>query len=175
MNAPPVRYATHAIAAAKSPVVALPSHQIKLVFQTVWPQVVTCIENEAVDEAHGKLSWYQDQYKEATKSIKALKEKLSSEKDRRHKVEAKQSKLEAELKNLQKRLSCWGSIKPLQCHANDMNGSPTLTLTLLSNHSANPQGSDGDTITQLLSSQPGEWFYSQTLLLWTVAHGISYH
>ena len=72
-------YATHAIVAAKCPTVTILSHQIKHMFQVVWPQVVTCIEDEAVDEAHSKLSWYQDQYKNTTKSVKALEEKLSSE------------------------------------------------------------------------------------------------
>ena len=88
------------IAAAKSLMVAIPSHQIELVFQMSWLQVVTHIEDDAMDEAHSKLSWYQDQYDEVTKSIKALKEKLSSEKDCHCKVETKQSKLKAELKNL---------------------------------------------------------------------------
>ena len=45
-------YTTHVIAAAKGPMVAIPSHQIKIAFQTVWPQVMTCIEDDAVDEAH---------------------------------------------------------------------------------------------------------------------------
>ena len=72
-------YATHAIVAVRCLMVAIPSHWIELVFWTAWPQVVTHIEDEAVDEAHSKLSWYQDRYKEATKSIKALEEKLSSE------------------------------------------------------------------------------------------------
>ena len=93
-------YATHTIAAARNPTVAIPSHQIKIVFWTAWPQVMTCIEDDAVDKAHGKLPWYLDQYKEATKSIKALEEKLSSEKDHCHKAETKQSELETELNNL---------------------------------------------------------------------------
>ena len=73
-------YATHAIVAARSPMIAIPSYQIELTFWSAWPQVMTQIEDEAVDEAQGKLSWYQYQYEEATKSIKALEEKLSSEK-----------------------------------------------------------------------------------------------
>ena len=69
-------------------------------FWVVWPQVVTCIEDEAVDEAHSKLSWYQDQYEDATKSIKNHKGKLSSERDHCCKAEMKQSELETELENL---------------------------------------------------------------------------
>ena len=67
-------YAAHAIAAVRCLMVAIPSYQIELVFWTVWPQVVTCIKDEAMDEVHSKLSWYQDQYEEATKSVKALEE-----------------------------------------------------------------------------------------------------
>ena len=61
-------YATHVIAAVKSPMVAILSHQIKIAFWTVWPQVMTHIEDDAVDEAHGKLSWYRGQYKEAKRA-----------------------------------------------------------------------------------------------------------
>ena len=82
-------YVAHAIAAARSLMVAILSHQIGHVFQTAWPQVVTHIEEEAVDKAYSKLSWYQDQCEDAMKSIKALEEKLSSERDCCCKVEAK--------------------------------------------------------------------------------------
>ena len=63
-------YATHAIATARSPMVAILSHWIELAFWTAWPQVVTRIEDDAMDKAHSKLSWHQDQYEEVTKSIK---------------------------------------------------------------------------------------------------------
>ena len=51
-------YATHTIASASArcPTVAILSHQINLMFQTAWPQVVTLIKDEAVDKAHSKLS-----------------------------------------------------------------------------------------------------------------------
>ena len=62
--------------------------------------MVTCIEDEAVDEAHGKLSWYWDRYEDATKSVKASEEKLPSERDRCRKAGTKQSELETELENL---------------------------------------------------------------------------
>ena len=68
-----------------------------------WLQVIAHIEDDAMNEAHGKLSWYWDQYDESKKSIKALEENVSSEKVHYHKAETKQSELEAELKNLQKR------------------------------------------------------------------------
>ena len=101
-------YAAHAIVAARSLTVAILSHQIELLFQTAWPQVMTCIEDDTMDNAHGKLSWYWDQYEEATKSIKALEEKLSSEKDCHHKAKTKQFKLETELNNLQKEVKTLG-------------------------------------------------------------------
>ena len=107
-------YAAHAIAVARSPTVAIP---IKFAFQTVWPQVVTHIEDDAMDEAHRKLSWFQDLYEEVTKSIKALEEKLSSKKDHHCKAETKQSKLETELDNFQKKLKLLGKCKacPISC------------------------------------------------------------
>ena len=43
------QYAEHAVAAAEKPTVAILSHQIELTFQMAWPQVVTCIEDEAMD------------------------------------------------------------------------------------------------------------------------------
>ena len=94
-------YAAHTIVAARCLTVAIPSHQIEHVFHIAWTQVVTHIEDEAMDEAHGKLSWYWNRYEDKTKSIKALEEKLSSERDHHHKVEMKQSKLKTELKSLQ--------------------------------------------------------------------------
>ena len=104
-------YATHAIVAVKGPMVVIPSHWIKHVFWVAWPHVVTHIEDEAINEAHGKLSWYQDQYKDATKSVKALEEKLSSERDCHCKVEMKQSELETELENLQLEVKSLGKCK----------------------------------------------------------------
>ena len=53
-------YATHIATAVKGPTVVIPSHQIEHAFRDVWPHVVNHIEGEAVDEAHGKLSWYRD-------------------------------------------------------------------------------------------------------------------
>ena len=51
-------YATHIIAAAKNLTIDIPSHHIKVTFQNVWPRIVKHIEEEAVDKACGKLSWY---------------------------------------------------------------------------------------------------------------------
>ena len=53
-------YAAHMITAAKSLTIEILSHQIEVAIQNAWPKVVTHIEDEAVDEACGKLSWYQD-------------------------------------------------------------------------------------------------------------------
>ena len=51
-------YATHTIAAAKFPTVAILSNRIEHAFWVAWPQVVTRIEDDAIDKAHGKLPWY---------------------------------------------------------------------------------------------------------------------
>ena len=104
-------YAVHAIAAARCLMVAILSHWIKVTFQTAWPQVMTHIEDKAMDEAQGRLHWHRDRYEEAIKSIKALKEKFSSKRDHCCKAEYKQSKLATELKNLQKEVKSLGKCK----------------------------------------------------------------
>ena len=104
-------YAAHAIVAVICLTVAIPSHRMEHAFRVAWPQVVTHIEDEAMDEAHGKLSWYWDRYEDKTKSIKALEEKLSSERDHHHKAETKQSKLETELENPQLEVKFLGKHK----------------------------------------------------------------
>ena len=58
------QYAEHAVAASGKPMVEIPSHQIELAFWTVLPRVVERIEDDAVDEAHSKLSWYCDRYQD---------------------------------------------------------------------------------------------------------------
>ena len=63
------QYAEHAVAASEKPTVEILSHQIELAFRTVWPRVVECIEDDAIDEAHGKLSWYRDRYQDAVKML----------------------------------------------------------------------------------------------------------
>ena len=69
--------------------VEIPSHQIELAFRTAWPQVVEHIEDDAMDEAHGKLSWYRDRYQDAVKNMKSLQEQLDSKKKCCRKAESK--------------------------------------------------------------------------------------
>ena len=64
------QYAKHTVAASEKLMVEIPSHRIELAFRTAWPQVVERIEDDAVDEAHGKLSWYQDRYQDVVKNTK---------------------------------------------------------------------------------------------------------
>ena len=52
------QYAKHAVVASEKLMVEIPSHWIELAFQTAWPCIVAHIEDNVVDEAHGKLSWY---------------------------------------------------------------------------------------------------------------------
>ena len=76
------QYAEHAVAASEKPMVEIPSHRIELAFRTAWPRVVECIEDDAVDEANGKLSWYHDRYQDMVKNAKSLQEQLDSKKER---------------------------------------------------------------------------------------------
>ena len=82
------QYAEHAVAASEKPMVEIPSHQIELAFQTAWPHVVECIEDNAVDEAHSKLSWYRDRYQDVVKNAKSLQEQLDSKKECCRKAES---------------------------------------------------------------------------------------
>ena len=75
------QYAEHAVAASEKLMVEILSHRIELAFQTAWPRVVEHIEDDALDEAHGKLSWYRDRYQDAVKNAKSLQEQLDSEKE----------------------------------------------------------------------------------------------
>ena len=47
------------------------------------------IEDDAMDEAQGKLSWYRNRYQDAVKNVKSLQEQLDSKKERRRKAESK--------------------------------------------------------------------------------------
>ena len=84
--------------ASEKPTVEIPSHQIELAFQTAWPQVVEHIEDDAVDEADGKLSWYHHRYQDAVKNAKSLQEQLDSKKERRCKAESELHNLRKEVK-----------------------------------------------------------------------------
>ena len=88
------QYAEHAVAALEKPMVEkltveIPSHQIELAFQMVWSCMVAHIEDDAMDEAHGKLSWYRDRYQNAIKDTKLLQQQLDSKKECRCKAESK--------------------------------------------------------------------------------------
>ena len=50
------QYAEHAVAASEKLTAEIPLHWIELELQTVWLHVVACIQDDAVDEAHSKLS-----------------------------------------------------------------------------------------------------------------------
>ena len=92
------QYAEHAVAASEKPTVEILSHRIELAFWTAWPRVVERIEDNAVDEAHGKLSWYRDRYQDAVKNAKSLQEQLDSKKKRRRKAESELHDLRKEVK-----------------------------------------------------------------------------
>ena len=109
-----------------------------------------CIEDDAMDEAHGKLSWYRDRYQDAVKNAKSLQEQLDSEKERCRKAES-------ELHDLRKEVKGKGKQKEMfPPHANGVSGSPLRTLTWLSKRSAKAQGRDGGGIQDRRTFNRGE-------------------
>ena len=86
------------MAASEKPTVEILSHQIELAFQTAWPCMVKHIEDDAVDEANGKLSWYHNRYQDAIKKAKSLQEQLDSEMECHHKAESNLHDLQKEVK-----------------------------------------------------------------------------
>ena len=60
--------------------------------------MVERIEDNAVDKAHGKLSWYHNRYQDAVKNTKSLQEQLDSEKERCCKAESELHDLQKEVK-----------------------------------------------------------------------------
>ena len=93
------QYAKHTVAASEKLTVEIPSHRIELAFQMVWPCMVARIEDNAMDEAHNKLSWYHDRYQDTIKNTKLLQEQLDSEKERCRKAESELHHLQKEGKN----------------------------------------------------------------------------
>ena len=93
------QYAEHAVVVSEKPTAEIPSHWIKLAFQTVWPCMVARIEGNAMDEAHSKLSWYRDRYQDTIKNSKSLQEQLDYKKERCCKVESELYHLQKEDKN----------------------------------------------------------------------------
>ena len=92
------QYAKHAVAALEKPTVEIPSHWIELAFRTAWPRVVERIEDNAMDEAHGNLSWYHDRYQDAVKNVKLLEEQLDCERECHCKAESELHDLQKEVK-----------------------------------------------------------------------------
>ena len=64
--------------------------------------MVACIEDNAMDEAHGKLSWYHDRYQDTIKNTKSLQEQLDSKKECHRKAESELHHLWKEGKNKEK-------------------------------------------------------------------------
>ena len=81
-------YAEHAVVVSEKLMVEILSHQIELAFRTAWPLIVAHIEDNPIDEAHGKLSWYHDQYQDAVKNTKLLQEQLDFKKEHCCKAES---------------------------------------------------------------------------------------
>ena len=92
------QYTEHTVAASEKLMVEIPSHRIELAFRTAWPWVVEHIEDDAVDEAHGKLSWYRDRHQDVVKTMKSLQEQLDSEKEHCRKAKSELHDLQKEVK-----------------------------------------------------------------------------
>ena len=99
------QYAKHAVTASEKLTMEIPSCLIELAFRTVFPRVVERIEDDAVDEAHGKLTWYRNRYDDVVKNVKSLKDQLDSEKEHRRKAEEELKALRKEGKGKQKETS----------------------------------------------------------------------
>ena len=93
------QYAKHAVAVLEKLTVEIPSHWIELAFWMAWPRMVACIEEDAVDEAHGKLSWYCNRYQDVIINTKVLQEQFNSEKERGRKAESELHHLRKEGKD----------------------------------------------------------------------------
>ena len=93
------QYTKHTVVVSDKLTVEILSHQVELAFWMAWPHVMACIEDDAVDEAHGKLSWYRDRYQDVIKNAKLLQEQLDSEKEHCCKAESKLHHLRKEDKN----------------------------------------------------------------------------
>ena len=106
------QYAEHAVEASEKLTVEIPSHRIELAFRTAWPWVVECIEDDAVDEAHSKLSWYHNRYQDAVKNAKSLQEQLDSEKECHRKAESELHDLRKEVKGKGKQKETSASTSP---------------------------------------------------------------
>ena len=84
---------------------------------------MTHIEDEAVDKAHGKLSWYCERHNEVTRNVKSLEEELYSERECCYKVEAKLESLCEEVKTEGKQKATPASCK--WCEWESASGSDT--------------------------------------------------
>ena len=152
------QYAKHAVAASEKPMVEIPSHRIELAFRTAWPRVVERREDDAVDEAHSKLSWYRNRYQDAVKNAKSLQEQLDSKKECRRKAESELHDLRKEVKGKRKQKETSASTSR-KC----VSGSPLQTLTLLSRRSARAQGNDDAAIQVRRTFHQGTYLSSPTL------------
>ena len=90
------------MAALEKPTVEILSHWIELAFQTAWPRIVEHIEDDAMDEAHGKSSWYRDRYQDMVKNTKSLEDQLDSERECHRKAESELHDLWKEVKGKRK-------------------------------------------------------------------------
>ena len=99
------QYVKHAVAASEKLMTEIPSRRIELAFRTAFPRVVERIEDDVVDEAHRKLTWYRNRYDDAVQNAKSLKDQLDSEKERHCKAEEELKTLRKEGKGKQKETS----------------------------------------------------------------------
>ena len=80
-------YALHVVKASKVPMVEIPPRKVKKAFQTVWPNIVHHIEDEASSESDKKVEWYSDCHDNLTDDLRLAEEKASAEQDHRQKAD----------------------------------------------------------------------------------------
>ena len=140
------QYAKYTVVVLKKLMV---KHWIELAFWMVWPCMVACIGDDAMDKAHGKLSWIVTDTKTQLKTQNHFRSNSTPGRN----VTAKQN---LSFTTSKRRAKVKESREKSLLHMNGMSGSPPQTLTLLSKHSARHPGSNGAATQAHWMFHPGE-------------------
>ena len=103
--------------------------------------MVEHIEDDAMDEAHGNLSWYHDRYQDAVKNVKSLEKQLDSKREHRCKAKSELHVLRKEVKGKGKQKETFASTTHEWCEWESASDSD-----IASRCSAKAQGRCGATI-----------------------------
>ena len=72
-------YALHVVEASRAPTVEIPPREVKKAFQTVWPNIIHHIEDEASSESDNKVEWYSNCHNNLTDDLRLAEENASAE------------------------------------------------------------------------------------------------